>query len=145
MLPDGTVNPGQMTSFNHYALGSVINWLHEYVGGISLIEPGWKVFKVQPIPGGTIRSANVQYEGPYGLIKCSWNLDDDSVFSMKLRIPPNSSALVILPKKKTTAEDRQGTLLHSGNYDLSCQFEADPWPPTPLETLFKPPARKVAT
>lgn len=21
LLPDGTVNPGQMTSFNHYALG----------------------------------------------------------------------------------------------------------------------------
>lgn len=23
MLPDGTVNPGEMTSFNHYALGAV--------------------------------------------------------------------------------------------------------------------------
>lgn len=28
MLPDGSVNPGDMTSFNHYALGSVANWLH---------------------------------------------------------------------------------------------------------------------
>ena len=23
MLPDGTINPGQMTSFNHYAFGAV--------------------------------------------------------------------------------------------------------------------------
>jgi alpha-L-rhamnosidase len=28
MLPDGTINPGQMTSFNHYALGAVADWMH---------------------------------------------------------------------------------------------------------------------
>jgi alpha-L-rhamnosidase len=145
MLPDGTINPGQMTSFNHYALGSVINWLHEYVGGISLIEPGWKVFKVQPIPGGTIRSANIQYESPYGLIQCSWELDENSVFSMKLQIPPSSSALVIMPEKKANEGSSQGIIFHSGRYDLSCHYHADPWPPTPLETLFKPPARKVTS
>lgn len=143
MLPDGTINPGQMTSFNHYALGSVANWLHQYVGGISLIEPGWKVFKVQPIPGGTIRSADIQYESPYGLIKCSWNLSDDSVFSIKFQVPPNSSALVFMPEKAGSTDSRQGTLYNSGSYELSCPFQADPWPPTPLETLFRPPARKA--
>ncbi|MGI0501413.1 hypothetical protein ABY44_00005, partial [Burkholderia sp. ZZQ-2] len=33
MLPDGTVNPGTMTSFNHYALGAVADWLHRSVAG----------------------------------------------------------------------------------------------------------------
>ena len=33
MLPDGSVNPGEMTSFNHYALGSVADWLHRTIGG----------------------------------------------------------------------------------------------------------------
>ena len=28
MLPDGSINPGEMTSFNHYALGAVADWLH---------------------------------------------------------------------------------------------------------------------
>ena len=27
LRPDGTVNPGTMTSFNHYALGAVAGWL----------------------------------------------------------------------------------------------------------------------
>src|SRR5579863_2081046 len=27
MLPDGSVNPGDMTSFNHFAFGAVIDWL----------------------------------------------------------------------------------------------------------------------
>ena len=35
MLPDGTINPGQMTSFNHYALGAVADWMHRTIGGIA--------------------------------------------------------------------------------------------------------------
>ena len=33
MLPDGTINPGEMTSFNHYALGAVADWMHRTIGG----------------------------------------------------------------------------------------------------------------
>ena len=32
MLPDGTVNPGEMTSFNHYANGAVADWMHRRIG-----------------------------------------------------------------------------------------------------------------
>src|SRR5438552_2735998 len=32
LRPDGSVNPGEMTSFNHYALGAVADWLHRTVG-----------------------------------------------------------------------------------------------------------------
>ncbi len=35
MLPDGTVNPGEMTSFNHYALGAVADLLHRVVAGLA--------------------------------------------------------------------------------------------------------------
>ncbi len=41
MLPDGTINPGQMTSFNHYALGAVADWMHRIIGGITPVEPGY--------------------------------------------------------------------------------------------------------
>ena len=40
MLPDGTVNPGEMTSFNHYALGAVADWLHRTVAGLAPAAPG---------------------------------------------------------------------------------------------------------
>ena len=33
MLPDGSINPGGMTSFNHYAFGAVADWMHRTVGG----------------------------------------------------------------------------------------------------------------
>src|SRR5690606_30413886 len=34
MLPDGSINPGEMTSFNHYALGAVADWIYQVVLGI---------------------------------------------------------------------------------------------------------------
>ncbi len=41
MLPDGSINPGEMTSFNHYALGAVADWMHRTVAGIAPLEPGY--------------------------------------------------------------------------------------------------------
>ena len=39
MLPDGSINPGEMTSFNHYALGAVADWLHRTVAGLAPRHP----------------------------------------------------------------------------------------------------------
>ncbi|TVY84784.1 hypothetical protein LSUE1_G001399 [Lachnellula suecica] len=123
MLPDGSINPGQMTSFNHYALGSVANWLHKNVGGISPLEPGWQTVKIRPVPGGTITNADVVYESPYGRIECSWHIEGEE-FQMSLVVPPNSKALVILP-----GDEEIGTLVGSGRYKFSCCYQAAEWPP----------------
>jgi hypothetical protein len=48
MLPDGRINPGQMTSFNHYALGAVADWLHRVVAGITPLTPGYAKVLVAP-------------------------------------------------------------------------------------------------
>ena len=49
MLPDGTINPGEMTSFNHYALGAVADWMHRTIGGIAPARTG--------LPRGADRAA----------------------------------------------------------------------------------------
>ncbi|KIH93282.1 alpha-L-rhamnosidase [Sporothrix brasiliensis 5110] len=109
MLPDGTINPGEMTSFNHYALGSVANWLHECVGGIASRTPGWRSIKVKPLPGGTITNADVAYESPYGRIACSWNVNEaKDTFNMTLVVPPNARALVVLPSEWQAASQEPG-------------------------------------
>ena len=133
MLPDGSINPGSMTSFNHYALGSIANWLHKNVGGISPMTPGWRKVLVKPRPGGSITSANVAYESPYGRIDCSWNISEtDGTFSMTLVVPPNSQAVVILPSsghgnQQDNLED--GCLVGSGKHEFSCQYMPAEWPP----------------
>lgn len=36
LLGDGTVNSGEMTSFNHYALSSIDDWMHRLIRGTAL-------------------------------------------------------------------------------------------------------------
>ena len=50
MLPDGTINPGEMTSFNHYALGAVADWLHRVVAGLAPATPGYRRMRIAPQP-----------------------------------------------------------------------------------------------
>jgi alpha-L-rhamnosidase len=39
MLPDGSINPGEMTSFNHYALGAVADWMNWCEEAVSTFAP----------------------------------------------------------------------------------------------------------
>ncbi|WP_405690639.1 family 78 glycoside hydrolase catalytic domain [Streptomyces sp. NBC_01185] len=72
LRPDGTLNPGGMTSFNHYALGAVADWLHRVVGGITATGPGYRKITFRPRPGGGITSARTRHETPYGTVAISW-------------------------------------------------------------------------
>ena len=47
---DGFQTP-KMNSFNHYSLGSVGQWLYEYVGGIRAAAPGYERVLIAPEPG----------------------------------------------------------------------------------------------
>jgi alpha-L-rhamnosidase len=134
MLVNGSINPGQMTSFNHYALGAVADWLHTSVGGISPMEPGWKVIHVRPVPGGNIKNATVQFNGPYGLVVCSWTWGDAGNFDMTLTIPPNSTAVVTLPSNTPSINvgDTPFVTVGSGTHKFNCVFDAGEWPPKPF-------------
>ncbi|OUM41724.1 alpha-L-rhamnosidase [Arthrobacter sedimenti] len=96
MLPDGTVNPGEMTSFNHYALGAVVDFLHRVLAGLAPTEPGYRRLTIAPQPGLTFTSARAQHVTPYGLASVEWTLDDD-VFSLEVIVPPGATADIHLP------------------------------------------------
>ncbi|MBA2277932.1 MAG: family 78 glycoside hydrolase catalytic domain, partial [Chloroflexia bacterium] len=66
LRPDGTVNPGEMTSFNHYALGAVADWLHRVVGGLAPAAPGYRRLEIRPRIGGSLTSARARHRTPYG-------------------------------------------------------------------------------
>jgi len=121
LLPDGSVNPGQMTSFNHYALGSVAAFLHNTVGGLSPLEPGWQKALIQPQPGGTLTSASISFDSPYGLYAVSWNLHEE-ILTVETVVPPNGGALVKLPGIEET--------IGSGKRSFTCRWRRDErWPP----------------
>lgn len=100
MLPDGTINPGQMTSFNHYALGAVADWMHRNIGGISPLQPGYSKVLVAPTPGGGIRWARSSLETRHGMITVSWSQDDNGAIELDAGIPESVTAVIQLPGER---------------------------------------------
>ena len=47
--PDGTFDESGMNSLNHYAYGSIGDWMYHKVAGLSQLEPGYKKFQVKPM------------------------------------------------------------------------------------------------
>jgi alpha-L-rhamnosidase len=118
LMPDGRVNPSEMTSFNHYALGAVVDWLHRCVGGLSPLEPGYRSVLVRPLPCGGITSAATRFDSPYGETSVSWRLDG-TTFSSDVSVPVGVTAQVVCPlggwqRRRGTS----GTHTFSGSFDL---------------------------
>ncbi|MFF1883018.1 family 78 glycoside hydrolase catalytic domain [Pseudarthrobacter sp. NPDC058196] len=96
MLPDGTINPGEMTSFNHYALGAVADWMHKAIGGIRPLEPGYARVLIAPKPGEGISWAKTSLKTPHGEVRVEWTLDGGA-FRLEATVPAGVAADVVLP------------------------------------------------
>ncbi|CAM5645726.1 alpha-L-rhamnosidase [Streptomyces pilosus] len=96
LLPDGTVNPSGMTSFNHYALGAVADWLHRTVAGLAPAAPGYRRLRIAPRPGGDLTRAAARLRTPYGAAEVSWSFDGEEL-RVDAQVPPNTTAEVSLP------------------------------------------------
>jgi alpha-L-rhamnosidase len=96
MLPDGSINPGEMTSFNHYALGSVADWMHRRVAGIEALEPGYRVVRFRPEPGGGLTWASARHLSPYGEISIHWR-QAGAALSVEVVVPTGVTGVVHLP------------------------------------------------
>ena len=113
MLPDGSINPGEMTSFNHYALGAVADWLHRTVSGLAPAAPGYKKLEIRPVIGGGLTHARAKHVTPYGLAECAWNLEATEI-KLTVVIPANTTATLFLPGDDKSLELGSGT--HTWQY-----------------------------
>lgn len=84
-------------SQNHYAFGTVVQWLQEGVAGITATAPGWKRIKISPCIGGGLSHATASIDTPLGLVSSAWRLNDikDEV-TLEVTIPPYVLAEVVL-------------------------------------------------
>lgn len=84
--PDGTVNEerpsdqssGNMVSFNHYAFGSVGEFLYRYVLGIRPLEPGFARVLVEPHADARLGHAEGSYRSRAGEIRVAWEFKGTS-------------------------------------------------------------------
>ncbi|MBF6600524.1 MAG: family 78 glycoside hydrolase catalytic domain [Dehalococcoidia bacterium] len=116
LRPDGRVNVGQMTSFNHYALGAAADWLQRRVGGLAPIEPGYRRFEVRPLFGAGVTSAKSELETPYGRASSRWRLDGTQM-ELAIAVPPNTRARVVSPGGGASIEVGSGA--YRWTFDVS--------------------------
>ncbi|MEU6201223.1 family 78 glycoside hydrolase catalytic domain [Streptomyces sp. NPDC047061] len=118
MLPDGRINPGDMTSFNHYALGAVADWIHRTVGGIAPLTAGYRHILVAPKVADGIDWARCALQTPHGRVAVEWHRQDDRV-TFSVTVPRGSSAVFRWPGHA----DRE---LPSGHHTLDVAFSRLP-------------------
>ncbi|QKJ20622.1 alpha-L-rhamnosidase [Microbacterium hominis] len=96
MLPDGTINPGEMTSFNHYALGAVADWLHRVVAGLAPASSGYRSLRIAPRFLDALAYASARHLTPYGEASVAWERDGAEIV-VRATVPANTTATVDLP------------------------------------------------
>lgn len=140
MLADGSVNPGEMTSFNHYALGAVVDFMHRTVAGLTPTAPGYSEVLLAPRPGGGLTHASASHLSPHGLITSSWRRDG-TTFVLVVDVPPGVRATVQLPGQATEID------VPSGRSEHRCTWRAaaDDQPMPRLWNVHNPQDRAEMT
>jgi len=81
---DGT---GGMISYNHYAFGSVGNFLYTRIAGINAIEPGYRRVEIKPYVNKDLFTYVHSKTGtPYGELSFSYHIEN-KIISIELNIP----------------------------------------------------------
>ena len=122
MKPDGTFDESGMNSFNHYAYGSVGDWMYQRLAGIQIIEPGYKKIKIAPEFIKGITSVTGKLKTMYGEVSCSWRCENNMI-TVDIVIPVNTTAIVHLPEKEESFEMGSGTYHYS--YETKTVLELD--------------------
>ena len=101
LLPDGSVNPGEMTSFNHYALGAVADWLHRTVAGLAPDAPGLRApaHRAATAARARARLGAAPHAVRRGIRRVGARRIGDRRDAPSC--PPNTTAVVDLPGRRT--------------------------------------------
>lgn len=96
-----------MNSFNHYAFGSVAEYLYRFVGGIETDGPGFRHILIAPQPGRGLTHAHTSFEAPTGRIVSDWALKDGRIV-LQVTVPPNTTARIRVPATEPHAVTEGG-------------------------------------
>ncbi len=125
-----------MNSFNHYAYGSIVEWIYRFAAGIEPLEPGFKKILLRPtpdtrtdaeLPAGQERITwiKAEYDSAAGLIKSAWNTENG--FTYICTVPKGAAAVLELPACADTltvngvAHDKSEYEVKNGRYVLALE------------------------
>jgi alpha-L-rhamnosidase len=110
---DSTFQDAGMNSFNHYAYGAIGDWMYRVSAGIEARSPGYKEILIQPHITDRLTYSKASYESMYGTISSGWERKDGKII-IKVKIPANTNALILLPSDDPARVSEDGVTV-TGN------------------------------
>jgi alpha-L-rhamnosidase len=105
--PNGQV---EAASFNHYAFGSVDEWLYGHLAGLQPVAPGFVTSRIAPDLEAPLDWVAASNETPYGTLAVRWerDRDDDRLVRIRLTVPANTSSSLVFPRGAQVLDVRDG-------------------------------------
>ena len=116
VLPDGSMSDTGMNSLNHYAYGSIAEWMYRHMCGLNPCEeaPGFRRVRLRPMPDSRLSHAKAVFLSPVGRYESAWAYQDNGQKILyTFTIPFGAEAELTLPG------DNEPQLLTAGRYAFS--------------------------
>lgn len=93
----GEFGPVDMNSFNHYANGAVGDWMFQRLGGLQMLEAGYRKVRIEPLVSHpAVNHAKASLRTSYGLLASDWRHATDGLH-LSVDVPVGVQADVLLP------------------------------------------------
>lgn len=98
VLPDGTISGTGMNSMNHYAYGSIVEWMYRHMCGLRPSEkgPGFTHVQLYPQPDRRMQHARARVNTAAGWYESGWQAEETG-FSYDFTVPFGAQADLFLP------------------------------------------------
>ena len=134
--PDGTISDTGMNSLNHYAYGSVMEFLYAYAAGIRPACPGYRKAILAPEPDARLGFIRASYDSVSGRYVTETRICPDGSLELHVEVPFGCEAELQLPRS-----GKAPIRLCAGSYDYRYRPDRDYRKTfdekTPLSTLAK--------
>lgn len=97
VLPDGHINPINMNSLNHYAYGSIAEWMYRNMCGLRPAAPGFRRVVIRPEPDRHFSYARADYRSAVGWYHSGWSIQADGTLVFEVTVPFGAQAELYLP------------------------------------------------
>lgn len=99
VLADGSISSTGMNSLNHYAYGSVVEWMYSYMAGIRQAEDsvGFRKVIFAPVVDPRVGQVSCEFNSAFGLWKSAWKFEDGHNIRLTFSVPFGCEALLQLP------------------------------------------------
>lgn len=98
LLPDGTPNPDGMNSYNHYAYGSVMEFVYRRIAGIEVAEAGFAKIKIAPNPCKGLANFKAEYKSVRGNIVSCYEQKNGKI-KFTVETPDGVQGEIVLPNE----------------------------------------------